>query len=454
MFRIFCGIGLLSSWLKLARTEKGTDIEFPKKNVPSRQLRIASQRSQNSRFNAFAEIENNTLPLLTDAGEPLSQNQWDTMNNRDLFFMEMALRMGEPNGQWGDNQNGIANPAAYQYKPGGVQDYVNSYVAEIESMALLAHDKYVFPAEAGNPYPAPRWSVVRISRKDGKGGDVLAIAFRGSSGDESAPTSIDWNTFDADLDPSQVTQTDGMRFTKGFFDESLCIMMANGLYDVLSSDAVAGVSEVITTGHSLGGAWASILMTRIDPNQVMQCLDNAVFKLDFGLLARAVTFGKPAPFYASQDPRYDLVDRETDYVYHADLVARASSNSAATIGCKRVFGNICWAGLENLNIPYFKPGQTHNLENLFHGDTNTIWILNKLNAPFVPQVGKFPKAQRGNIMAYNTDTARSQGINVQFLLVALRNGNVQAVMAAAGDEHGEAYLTVPWDVQQQSHAHR
>jgi hypothetical protein len=444
MLRIFCIIIALVPLLVATTAEDKEDVDTQKLDMPSRQLRGA--RHPFTSDNVLPDIANRSLPSLKDAGEPLNEDQWDVMNNRDLFFMEMALKMTQPNGQWGDNPNGIANQAAYTYQPGGVNDFVNSYIADIGSMTLVAHDTYVFPAEAVNPYPAPRWSVVRISRKNGTSGDVLIISFRGSSGDPAASTSIDWNTFDADIDSSSVTQNDGVRFTKGFFDESLCVMMANGLHDAISLGAV-GASEIFTVGHSLGGAWASILMSRITPNQDMRCPENTVFNLDFGLSAHAVTFGKPAPFYADRDPGYNVVERETDYVYHADVVARASSHSAATIGCRGVTGKVCWALLENLHNPCFKPGLTHNIENLFHGNTRTIWILNQLTAPFLPHSGNFPKSQRDNIVSYSTDIARADGINLRFVANALSEGDAQSVVAAGGEEHGEAYNTVPWNLQ-------
>jgi len=220
-----------------------------------------------------------------------------------------------------------------------------------------------------------------------------------------------------------------MRFTQGFFDESLCILRANGLYDALSSDAAAGVSEIFTIGHSLGGAWASILMTRIAPDQEMKCPDDVAFSTDFGISAHAVTIGKPAPFYANPDSRYDFVDRETDYVYHGDLFARSNSRAASS-GCEIAFQDNC-----------------QYLMNLFNGDTKTVWILNTFVEPFALQLGQFPQAQRENIVSYSTDVDRAQGINLQFLIAAAESEGTQAVWAA-GYEHGCAYAMVPWTFKQ------
>jgi len=393
-----------------------------------------------------------TAPM-TD-GVPIDQSLWQTMNGRDLFLMEMALRMKEypghsgkiinPSGiAWGDNPSGIANPGAYRWKPQETQDFSNSYIGDIESIKLLAYDKFIFPDEKGNPYtpfPTPRWSVVRI-RHQAKDGDTLVIAFRPSAGPFG--TAKDWD-LDGNSEASEIMQDDKVRFVKGFFDDSLCVLMENGLSQVLQSEAAAGVTEILTTGCSLGGAWSSILMTRLAPNIKMTCPNNRVYTSPFGdVAAKAVTFGKPGIFYQSgmaigrEIPLgWKLAERQTDYVYHADPIARA--NHAGLKAC--VF--FCWGMLESSGAPFFKPGKSKLIANHYHGDTLTVWILNDLTGDLTKS--DYPAARRSQVAVFSNEIARSKKLNIDFIVASLS----KKVFKAASDEHGYGYQTVPWELRE------
>jgi len=264
----------------------------------------------------------------------------------------------------------------------------------------------------------------------------LIVVFRGSAGDQH--TAKDWIDFDGDTQPSQVVQEDGVQFTKGFFDISFCVFLQTGLFDVLTKNK-EGVGEILTTGHSLGGAWASILGTRLSPNTKTTCPDGHTFMSPFtDLSANIVTFGKPGPFYLADDsPKpsaWSLTDRETDYVYHADIIARANHDAV------KLCVSFCWTLLENAKIPFIKAGAGHFIANHYHGDTRTVWILNGLDDKLLPTPNKFPFSKRSQIAVYENEESRSADVNIDFVVLDLSTSVVQA----AGDEHGRSYGVVPW----------
>lgn len=381
---------------------------------------------------------------IVDPGQPLSEEQWETMNHRDLVFCEMSMRMAQANAynKWGDNAGpgGIADAQAFHYRPEGAPEpYPNKYVSSILETRILGSDRYTFPGEA--PL-SPRWTVLRVRYNPGHGGDDLVIVFRGSTGDPYS--ALDWTRFDTLNEPSAVSQDDGMRFTKGFFDESLCVLMQRGLFEVLQSKEAAGVSKVFAIGHSLGGAWASILMTRLAPGKTMTCPDNLSFSSPFGSLhAHAVTFGKPAPFYVARDSPIpdamrNLASRETDYVYHADTIARA--DHGATTYCNE----FCFQLLPWSSLPYLKTGQTVYIAHHYHGDTTTVWIANDLTDKNAPMLSSpFPVASKSQIGVYFNEKERWEGINLGFVVGRF----IPFVLSVAGQEHGNGYTYSMWRYQ-------
>eukprot|EP00930_Biecheleria_cincta_P043523 TRINITY_DN29875_c0_g1_i1.p1 TRINITY_DN29875_c0_g1~~TRINITY_DN29875_c0_g1_i1.p1 ORF type:complete len:720 (+),score=63.88 TRINITY_DN29875_c0_g1_i1:35-2161(+) len=374
-------------------------------------------------------------------GQPISEEQWEIMNNRDLVFCEMSMRMAQAtaNNKWGDNEGsgGITDGQAFHYRPEGAPDpYPNKYLATILETKILGSDLYTFPGEA---FLSPRWTVLRIKYKPGHGGDDLVIVFRGSAGDPQ--NALDWTLFDALAEPSAVTQDDGMRFTKGFFDRSLCVLMQEGLFDVLRSNEAVGVSQVLAIGHSLGGAWASILMTRLAPGQTMVCPGDVKFTSPFGSLhAQAVTFGKPAPFYVAKDTPIpdimrNLASRQTDYVFHADTIARADH------GASKFCNEYCWQLLPWSSLPFLKAGQTIYIPHHYHGDTTAIWIVNDLTDKYAPMAfSKFPIASIEQIGVYVKEKDRWDGINLGFAIGQF----IPSILAAGGEEHGNGYTYSMW----------
>jgi len=157
---------------------------------------------------------------------------------------------------------------------------------------------------------------------------------------------------------------------------------------------------------------------------------------------QAVTFGKPGPFYASSQEQkqkiaLSFVSRETDYVYHGDMVARANHDAV------KYCSGLCWTVAALFGGPALKFGHASYIKNHYHGDTTTVWIMNDMkggNAPTALRGFNLLKANRDQIGVYDNEADRSDGINIGFFI-----GRFPPYAGmGAGIEHGMGYSWSLW----------
>merc|ERR1712032_784270 len=130
------------------------------------------------------------------------------------------------------------------------------------------------------------------------------------------------------------------------------------------------------------------------------------------------------------------VERETDYVYHADLIGHGSTHDAVRL-CSAVD---CWQLIPHINVPFIsKPEVAHFIAYHYHGDTTTIWILNDFSGNFTPAEGKISVASRDQIMVYRNALSRAKDLNMNFVVDDLVNNWHPDEVIAGGWEHGFAY---------------